>query len=117
MLTEKQGINRDYSLFGSRQRTRVLILLRLLGESYPTELAKLLAAPLYSVQSIVDALEREGVVVSQMFGNTRRVSLNPRYVGAKLLSDLLWEMGKNDFEIQLAAAKKRRRPRRRGKTL
>ncbi len=66
-------------MFGSRRRTEVLILTALLGETYPTELARLLGAPLYSVQTIVDALDREGVVATRLIGRSRQVSLDPRY--------------------------------------
>ncbi len=102
-------------LFGSRRRTSVLVLLALLEESYPTELAQLLGAHLYSVQTILDALESEGIIVTRRLGNTRRVQLNPRHVAHSELRALLWKMGEHDLEIQKAAARKRGRPRRKGK--
>jgi len=109
------AVDRKYTLFGSRQRTAVLILLRLLEESYPSELARLLDAPLYSVQTILEALESEGVLVSSLFGRTRRVQFNPRFVARDELWALLWKLGENDVGLQKAAAKKRGRPRRKGK--
>jgi DNA-binding MarR family transcriptional regulator len=102
-------------LFGSRRRTSVLVLLALLEESYPSELALLLGARLYSVQTILDSLESEGIIVTRRLGNTRRVQLNPRHVAHQELRALLWKIGENDIEIQKAAAGKRRRPRRKGK--
>lgn len=102
-------------LFGSRRRTSVLILLRLLEESYPTELARLLGARLYAIQTIIDSLESEGVIVTRRLGQTRRVQFNPRYVAHDELQALLWTLGENDHELQRAAARKRGRPRRRGK--
>jgi transcription initiation factor IIE alpha subunit len=102
-------------LFGNRNRTAVLLALRLLEESYPSELASLLEIRLYTVQQILRSLEREGVIVSRTFGRTRRVTFNPRYLGFTPLSELLWKIGKQDVELQRALGKKRRRPRRPGK--
>ena len=84
----------------------------MLEETYPSELARLLDARLYSIQTILDALESEGVIVTRRLGRTRRVSLNPRYVAYQELSDLLWTLGKHDIELQTAIARKRGRPRR-----
>ncbi len=102
-------------LFGSPRPTAVLILLGLLEESYPSELARLLDARLYSVQTILDALESEAVIVSRPLGRTRRVQLNPRYVAFEELKALLWKLGSADPSLQKAAAQKRARPRRKGK--
>ena len=99
-------------LFGSRRRTATLIAVRMLEETYPSELARLLDARLYSVQTILDALESEGVIVTRRLGRTRRVTLNPRYVAHQQLSDLLWALGTYDVELQTAIARKRGRPRR-----
>ena len=63
-------------LFGSSRRTEVLILLALLGESYPAELIRLLAATKASVLQILDGLELEGVVASRPLGRTRRIALD-----------------------------------------
>lgn len=109
------ALARSAALFGSRNRTAVLIALRLVEESYPSELAALLGIRLYTVQQILRSLEAEAVVVSRMFGRTRRVTLNPRYVGHASLADLLWKLGGHDTELQRALGKKRRRPRRPGK--
>jgi hypothetical protein len=102
-------------LFGSRRRTSVLVLLGLLQESYPSELALLLDARLYSVQTILDSFESEGIIVTRRLGNTRRVQLNPRHVAHDELRALLWKIGEHDLELQKAAAQKRGRPRRKGK--
>ncbi len=104
-------------LFGSRTRTRLLILLNLLEESYPRELARLLDAPLFSVQRMVDALEKEGCVATRVIGRERRVSLDPRYIAAEELRALLSRLSLAEPELELAAASLRRRPRRRGKEL
>lgn len=104
-------------LFGSRRRTEVLILTALLGETYPTELARLLGAPLYSVQTIVDALDREGVVATRLIGRSRQVSLDPRYYCQKELKALLLRLSQGEPALQHAAASRRSRPRRSGTSL
>jgi hypothetical protein len=105
------------TLFGTRRRSEVLILVALLGETYPTELARLLGAPLYSVQTIVDALDRDGILATRLLGNTRRVDLDPRYFAFKELRRLLLRMGDAEPELQAAAARRRSRPRRAGRPL
>jgi hypothetical protein len=115
MVTLEKAIQRDPELFGGRNRTNVLVAIRMLGETYPSELAALLGLRLFSVQSILASLEREGVVVSRLFGRTRRVALNPRYFASKELDALLWKVGKQDAALQRMLASRRRRPRRAGK--
>ena len=108
---------KEFQLFGSRRRTSILLLLGLLEESYPSELARLLDAPIFSVQTIVDNLEAEGVIVTRRLGRTRRLELNPRYPAAADLKALLEKLGRLDKEVREAAARKRARPRRAGKLL
>ena len=104
-------------LFGSPLRTRILMLIAALSESYPAELARQLRAPLFSVQRIVDDLEREGVVASRRVGNERRVTLNQGYLGAPALRALLTQRADASLEIQSILGSVRRRPRRRGKPI
>jgi DNA-binding transcriptional ArsR family regulator len=108
-------IERDPELFGSRNRTSVLVAIRLLEETYPSELAALLGIGLFVVQRVLESLEREAVIVSRLLGRTRRVALNPRYFAQKELAALLWKMGQYDLELQRKLGAKRRRPRRPGK--
>lgn len=108
-------LERNSELFGNRNRTAVLVAIRLLGETWPSELASLLGLRIYSVQRILEAYEREGVLVSRTMGRTRRVSLNPRYVAQRELDALLWKLGSNDVALQSMLAAGRRRPRRAGK--
>ncbi len=107
----------EIQLFGSRRRTSILLLLGLLEESYPSELARLLEAPIFSVQTIVDNLEAEGIIVTRRLGRTRRLELNPRFPAAEELKALLSKLGRLDKEVRKAAARKRARPRRAGKAL
>jgi len=108
-------LDRGPELFGGRNRTRVLLAIRLLEESFPSELAALLGLRLFSVQCILASLEREAVIVSQMMGRTRRVSLNARYFAFRELGALLWKLGQQDIVLQEQLATRRRRPRRSSK--
>ena len=105
------------SLFGSRRRTEVLILLALLGESYARELAILLEAPLYSVQRIVAELEDQGVIASRLRGRTRLVTLNPRFHACTELRDLLLRLSRGEPELEAVAASHRTRPVQRRKLI
>jgi len=102
-------------LFGSRRRTEILVMLALLEESYPTEIARLLAASLFSVQTIIDSLEREGVLATRLMGRSRRVSLDPRFYAHRELRDLLLRFAEAEPLLRQAAAARRSRPRRRRK--
>lgn len=93
----------------------MLVAIRLLEETYPSELAELLGVRPFTVQSILASLEREAVVVSRLMGRTRAVSLNPRYFAHAELSALLWKLGAHDMDLQARLASRRRRPRRAGK--
>ena len=50
------------AIFGSEQRTRLLLLIAVLGETYPAELAKYSGTSIPSVQLTLDILEREGLI-------------------------------------------------------
>lgn len=102
-------------LFGGRNRTVVLLAIRLLEETWPSELSALLGQRLFSIQRTLATLEREGVIVSRQVGRTRLVSLNPRYFAHRELEALLWAIGKHDVELQKKLGARRRRPRRTGK--
>ena len=104
-------------LFGSSARTSVLVAVRLLGDTYPSELAELLGLRLFSVQKALETLERESIVTSRLVGRTRQVSLNPRYSAYRELEALLWKLGARDLPLQQRLGQKRRRPRRAGKPL
>ncbi len=104
-------------LFGTQRRTEVLTATALLGESYPRELARVLNAPLFSVQRAVDALEVEGVIAGRLIGRERRVTLNPRYFAINELKPLLARLAQVDGQLRSAAESLRRRPRKRGKAI
>jgi DNA-binding transcriptional ArsR family regulator len=104
-------------LFGSRTRTRILLYLGLVEESFPTEIARDLGATKLTVQRILNDLETLGVVASRLRGRVRVVTLNKRWYGLAELNALLVRMASTDPEIRDAVAKVRRRPRRAGKPL
>ena len=105
------------SPFGSRTRTRVLLALRLLGESYPSELARLLGTALFGVQKALRGLERDGLVAGRSMGRTRIVRLDPRYFATKELQRYLLRLTESADPLRQAIEQLRRRPRRSGKPL
>lgn len=105
------------SLFGSRIQTSVLMIVGLLGETYPRELSRLANASVSTVCKYLDRLEAQGVTVSRYIGKERRVSLNPRFVAYKQLSELIERLTLAEPEIKEAVNSVRRRPRRRGKAI
>lgn len=109
------ALSRELKLFGSPRRTQVLVLLALLGESFPGEICRLLDAKKAAVLYILDRLETEGVVASRPLGRTRRMELDPRFFAAKELRALLLKLAQADDRLQAAAARRRSRPRRKGK--
>ena len=110
-------MKKQQRLFGSPRRTEILILLSLLENTYPSEVSRLLEAPLYSVQKILDGLEVEGVVASRKVGRTRVFSLNPGFFADSELRSLLKRLAKAEPGLRKLAEKRRSRPRRARKPL
>jgi len=105
------------SPFGGKARTRTLVALGLLGQSYPRELARLLAAPVSGVQAALRGLERDGLVAGRLIGRTRTYQLEPRYFALKELQPYLARLSAADPDLTAAVEGLRRRPRRSGKPL
>jgi DNA-binding transcriptional ArsR family regulator len=105
------------SPFGSQTRTRLLIALELLGQSYPRELARLLGSSLSASQKGLESLERDGLVAGRLAGRTRLFQLNPGYFAVKEIRALLAKLTQADRELESRAALLRRTPRRTGKRL
>src|SRR6185295_14519669 len=103
------------SPFGGQARTRVLLTLRLLDESYPRELARVLELPVSGVQMALRGLERDGLVGGRIAGRTRLVRLNPRYFAREELQRYLLKLAGADTALQDRVADLRRRPRAAGK--
>lgn len=107
----------DSRLFGSAVRTRALIAVALLDQSYPREIARAADIQLMSAQRIVNDLERQGVLASRLRGRQREVRLNPTYFAARELRALLLRLSSGDLRLLRNIELMRRRPRRAGKEL
>lgn len=107
----------ESSPFGGSARTRVLVALRLLDDSYPRELARLLEIPLSGVQVALRGLERDGLVAARDAGRTRLFRLNPRYFARDELRAYLLRLADPDETLRHRVTALRRRPRRTGKPL
>lgn len=105
------------SPFGSYARTRVLLALWLLAETYARELARLLELSLSGVQKALQSLERDGLVVGRAAGRTRLYRLNPRAPARQELERYLERLLESEADLRARAAGLRRRPRRTGKPL
>jgi len=103
------------SPFGSSTRTRSLIALRLLEESYPRELARLLEQRLYSIQRSLASLERDGLVSARPRGRTRLYRLEPRYFARSELAAYLDRLAAQEADLDARIRSMRLRPRRTGK--
>jgi len=103
------------SPFGGKTRTRVLLALSLLLESYPRELARILDAPLNGVQQALKGLEADGIVSGRNAGRTRLFRLNPRYFAYQDLRRYLLRLAEPEDELRERIDGLRRRPRRTGK--
>lgn len=104
-------------LFGTVARSRTLLTIALLGESYPREIARIAGVPLMSAQRAVNDLEAQGVVSSRIQGTQREVKLNPRYFAFEQLRSLLLRLAAAEPQITETVENLRRRPRRAGKEL
>lgn len=105
------------SPFGSQTRTRLLLALALLEQSYARELARVLKIPISVIQKALLSLERDGLVVARRMGRTRLVTLNPRYFARRELLALINRLAEPDERLKNAVAALRKRPRRSGKRL
>jgi len=59
------------SPFGGQTRTLVLVALKLLDESFPRELARVLDVSLNGVQQALRGLKKDGLVAGHASGRTR----------------------------------------------
>ena len=111
------AVKTSSSPFGGQGRTRALLALQLLEESYPRELARVLSMPLSSVQKALASLELDGLVAGRMVGRTRLYQINPRYFAADALVTYLSRLTEPEDLLRSRVASVRRRPRRRGKPM
>ena len=104
-------VNFQSSPFGSQSRTRVLLALRLLEESYARELSRVLEMPLSNVQQALRTLEIDGLVAARAVGRTRVFRLNPRYFARDALQKYLLRLAEPENHLQASIESLRRRPR------
>ena len=95
----------------------MLLALRLLAESYPRELARVLAMPFSSVQKALHSLERDGLIAGRELGRTRVYRLDARYFAHEDLQRFLQRLVEPETDLKARVAALRRRPRRAGKPL
>lgn len=95
----------------------MLLALSLAQESFARELARILEAPLNSVQQALRGLEADGMVVGRTAGRTRLYSLNPAYFARTELARYLRRLAEPEGELRRRVSAIRRRPRRTGKPL
>ena len=107
----------NFGLFGTATRTRILILIFMLKETYPSQVAEILEISLNQSQGAIESLEVPGIVVRVTDGRQRKVKLNPRYAFKEELQSLLQKMAVSDITMQEKLAEYRRRPRKSGKPL
>jgi DNA-binding transcriptional ArsR family regulator len=97
-------------------RTAMLMLVAVLDETYPAELARYLGFSISSVQRTLDKIEEERLIASRPVV-VRAVTLNPLYPAAKELRALLLRLAEGYPEYQRIKESRRLRPRRRNKPL
>lgn len=102
------------SPFGSATRTRVLLALGLLEDSYARELARILELPLSGVQRALQRLERDRLVAARSIGRTRLYRLDPGYFAHADLRRYLMRLLEAETDLRRRATILRRRPRRTG---
>src|SRR5262249_24367378 len=100
------------SPFGSRTRTRVLIALRLLEQSYARELSRFLRLPVSVVRKGIRSLVREDVIAGRLAGKTRLLRLNPSYFAASEVQALVDKLIEADTDLRARASHLRRKIRR-----
>lgn len=108
---ERDGLR----LFGAPARSRTLLAIALLEETYLRELARIARVPFMSVVRIVDDLQEQGVVSTLMRGTQRTVTLNPSFLAYREVRDLLLRLAPTEPLMNKTIEDLRRRPRRRTK--
>ena len=95
----------------------MLLALRLLGESYARELARILETSLWGVQQAIRSLELDGLIAGRSMGRTRVFRINPAHFATDDLQRYLLRLTEPEDELRKRIAALRRRPRRTGKKL
>jgi DNA-binding transcriptional ArsR family regulator len=79
-------------LFGSRIRTDVLVAVGRLGDTYMSEISRVLGLQPTEVRRAVSSLEQSGAVATRTRGRTRIVQLEPRFWARDELYALLLKL-------------------------
>ena len=104
------------ALFVTKMRTALLMVVAVLEETYPAELARYLGSSISSVQRTLDKIEEEGLVATRTLV-VRTVMLNPLFPAGKELRALLLRLAEGYPEYRRLKESRRLRPRRRNKRL
>jgi DNA-binding transcriptional ArsR family regulator len=106
-------------LFGGKAAAKVLLFIENYGDGYASRIAKTFDMPLSEVQKQLRKFEQAGILVSQMVGNSRIYTWNPRDPALEGLQELLRQtLDKGIPERTLQKYyRQRQRPRRQGKAL
>lgn len=115
-LDGEQWNFRAPTLFGSKMRTALLMLIAILEETYPGELARYLKTSISNVQRTLDKIEDEGLIATRPLV-VRAVTLNPIYPAVRELRALLLRLAEGYPEYQRLKESRRSRPRKRKKAL
>ena len=106
------------TIFGSKNRERVLQFILANGEGYAKEMSDFYSTSLDPIQKQLEKMELGGVLVSKNVGRTRLFMFNPRYAFLNELKALLAK-ARSYYpaeEIERLTMN-RKRPRRAGKPL
>jgi len=106
------------TIFGSKNRERVLQFILANNEGYAKEIADFYGSSIDPIQKQLEKMELGGVLVSKNVGRTRLFMFNPRYAFLLELKALL-EKARSYYspeEIERLTMR-RKRPRRSGKPL
>jgi DNA-binding transcriptional ArsR family regulator len=94
----------------------MLMLIAVLEETYPAELARYLGTSISSVQRTLDSLEDEGIIATRQLV-VRAITLNPGWPPTKELKSFLLRLADGYPQYKEIKENIRRRPRRRRKLL
>jgi DNA-binding transcriptional ArsR family regulator len=104
------------TLFGSQLRTDTLVAIGRLGETYISELARLLGRRPIEIRRAVASLESAGAVLTRRLGNVRIVELSRLFPEHEQLADLLLSMSERPLYAKRWRPV-RKRPRAIGKAM
>lgn len=108
--------SRVQPIFGNSMRTALLLLIAVLGETYPAEISRYLGSSISSVQRTLDLLEEEQLIATRQLV-VRAVTLNPAFPAADELRAFLLRLAEGYPDFRKVQESRRTRPRRRGKSL